>query len=172
MQMRAKEATRDKSMADNVKWILDNNPGAKIVLWAANPHIQAANYGGYSPMGASLREMFGAQMVVFGFAFNQGSFQAVERGKGLRRFTVLPLPAGSLDATFAATEIPLFAIDPRRLPKTGPVARWLSQPHQTRTIGAAFSESPAAQSVFSLTAPEYFDAMLFVERTTAARNIE
>jgi erythromycin esterase-like protein len=70
MQMRANEATRDKSMADNVKWIVDSNPGAKIVLWAHNGHVSTASAGRYGPMGTSLREMFGAQMVVFGFAFN------------------------------------------------------------------------------------------------------
>ena len=41
-----------------------------------------------------------------------------------------------------------------------------------RSIGAVFSESSAAQYVISLASPECFDAMLFVERTTAARNIE
>ena len=31
--------SRDRSMADNVKWILDQNPNAKIVLWAHNGHV-------------------------------------------------------------------------------------------------------------------------------------
>jgi hypothetical protein len=76
MQMRANEATRDKSMADNVKWILDSNPGAKIVLWAHNGHVSTASIryplvgAAGVPMGASMREMFGAKMVVFGFVFN------------------------------------------------------------------------------------------------------
>jgi erythromycin esterase len=108
-------------MAQNIKWILDQNPKAKIVLWAHNGHV-AKNFGwGYKTMGSSLREMFGEQMVVFGFAFNQGSFQAIERGKGLHDFTVAPAPAGSLDATLAATGIPLLAIDLRRFPKA---VRW------------------------------------------------
>ena len=41
MRMRANEVTRDRSMADNVKWILDRLPGAKIVLWAHNGHVAA-----------------------------------------------------------------------------------------------------------------------------------
>ena len=169
MRMRANEATRDKSMADNVKWILDNNPGSKIVLWAHNGHVKTASGGGYHPMGASLREIFGTQMVVFGFAFNQGSFQAVEPGKGLHNFTVPPSPAGSLDATFADTKIPIIALDLRAIPKTGPVAKWFGQPLQTRSIGAVFSESSAAQYLINLKAPECFDVILFVETTTAAR---
>jgi len=169
MQMRAKEVSRDRSMADNIKWILDNNPGAKIVLWAHNGHVATGGYGGYEPMGVALRKMFGAQMVVFGFAFNQGSFQAVEIGKGLHDFNVPVAPLGSLDATFAATGIPLFALDLRDAPKSGPVAEWLSAPHTSRSIGAVYSESSAAQYLMDLTAPHSYDAMLFVEKTTAAR---
>lgn len=175
MQKRANEATRDKSMADNVKWILDNNPGAKIVLWAHNAHVSVAGIRAplagvqFAPMGASLREMFSTEMVVFGFAFNQGSFQAVEPGTGLRDFTVPPSPEGTLEAMFASTGIPLFALDLRTAPKNGPVSVWLKEPHETRSVGAGFSDTPIARSLPELTAPHCFDAMFFVEKTTAAR---
>jgi erythromycin esterase-like protein len=169
MQLRANQVTRDHSMADNIKWILDQNPAAKVVLWAHNGHVSTASDGRYDPMGASLRQMFGAQMVVFGFAFNQGSFQAVELGQGLREFTVPPAPPGSLDATFAATGIPLFALDLRAAPKTGPVGTWVSESHKTRNIGAFYSQDSADQYLLDLKAPQSFDVMLFVEKTTAAR---
>ena len=169
MQSRADEVPRDRSMADNIKWIMDNNPRAKIVLWAHNGHVSTAIGGGNDPMGASLRKMYGGQMVVFGFAFNQGSFRALEQTSGFRDFTVPPAPAGSLDATLAATGIPLFALDLRDAPKSGPVAAWLSESHKTRSIGSMYSGDLAAQFLFELKAPQSFDAMLFVEKTTAAR---
>jgi len=169
-QLRTNEASRDGSMADNIKWILDNNPGAKIVLWAHNGHVSTANIGGFEPMGASLRKVYGGQMVVFGFAFNQGSFQSREQVGGvLRDFTVPPAPEGSLDATMAATGIPLFALDLRDAPKSGPVAAWLSEKHKTRSIGAMYSEDLASQFFYEITAPRSFDVMLFAEKTTAAR---
>lgn len=169
MQMRANEVSRDQSMAENVKWILDQNPDAKIVLWAHNGHVSTADLVGYKPMGASLRETFGDKMVVFGFAFNQGSFQAIEPGKSLHDFTVLPAPDNSFDATLAATGIPLFALDLRKAPANSPVATWLSQPHKSRSIGAVFSYETENQYLFDLTATKSFDAVLFVESTTAAR---
>lgn len=169
MQLRSNEVSRDHSMAENIKWILDNNPGAKIVLWAHNGHVMTAGAGGYEPLGISLRKMFGAEMVVLGFAFNQGSFQAIEMGKGLHDFNVPPAPPGSLDATFAATGIPLFALDLRDAPKSGPVANWLKMPHKSRSIGAVYSEDSAAQYLMDLNAPQSFDVILFVEKTTAAR---
>jgi len=169
IQMNANEVQRDASMAANIKWILDHNQNAKIVLWAHNGHV-ATNFGsGYKTMGASLREMFGDQMVVFGFAFNQGSFQAIERGKGLHDFTVSPAPSGSLDATLAATGIPLFAIDLRKISKGSPVETWLSQPHKSRNIGAMYSNDMENQFLVNLKAPESFDVLLFVDKTTAAR---
>jgi len=169
LQMRTNEVTRDQSMADNVKWILDHNPGAKIVLWAHNGHVAASEIIGSKPMGASLREMFPNQMVVFGFAFNQGSFQAVEREKSLRDFTVASAPAGSLDATLAATGIPLFAIDLRKAPKKSAVETWLSQPHKSRNIGSMYAGDMDNVFLVGVPALKSFDVLLFVERTTAAR---
>jgi erythromycin esterase len=112
--------------------------------------------------------MFGEQMVVFGFAFNQGSFQAIERGKGLHDFTVSPAPAGSLDATLAATGIPLFVIDLRKIPKNTAVATWFGQPHKSRNIGALYSHEMENQFLVDLTASTSFDVLFFVEKTTAA----
>lgn len=167
MQLRSNAAPRDASMAENVKWILDHSPNAKMVLWAHNGHVGTP--GPWS-MGSALRRMYGDQMVVFGFAFNQGSFQAVSQGGGgLKEFTVPPAPAGSLDAALASARIPLFALDLRDAPKTGPVADWLKEPHQTRSIGALYPENAPYALMASQRAPETFDVLLFVEKTTAAR---
>jgi len=169
MQMRTNQVSRDASMAANVKWILDQNPKAKIVLWAHNGHVAQGGYRGYEPMGAWLRKMYGTQMVVFGFGFSEGSFQAVETGKGLHDFTVPPSPAGSLDATLAAAGIPIFALDLRRVPAQGPAADWFSKPRPARTIGAVYSEDQPANFLPEMTAAQSFDALLFVAKTTAAR---
>ena len=169
MQMRTNEVSRDQSMADNVKWILDHSPEAKIVLWAHNGHVSTGSFGSYGTMGSWLRKTFRSQMVVFGFAFNQGSFQAIEQGKGLHDFTVAAASAGSLDSNLAATGIPLFALDLRSAPQSGPVSEWLKAPHPARSIGAIYSEDSAAQYMTRLNAPESFDGLLFVEKTTAAR---
>jgi len=169
IQMNANEVPRDISMAQNIKWILDHNPNAKIVLWAHNGHVAKNIAWGYKTMGSALREMFGEQMVVFGFAFNQGSFQAVERGKGLHDFTISPAPAGSLDATLAATGIPLLALDLRKIPKGSPAETWFSQPHKSRNIGAMYATDMDNQFLIDMKAPDSFDVLLFVEKTTAAR---
>ncbi len=99
MQMHGNQVTRDASMAANVKWILDQNPKAKIVLWAHNGHVGTSDWS----MGGHLRKMFGDQMVIFGFSFNQGGFQAIRQNGsvGLKDFKVPPAPAGYRASTSA-----------------------------------------------------------------------
>ncbi len=163
LQMRTNEASRDRSMADNVKWILDRNPGAKIVLWAHNGHVATAGFSDQT-MGAALRQAFGREMVVFGFAFNQGSFRAIaQNGSALKDFTVPPLPSDSLDATLASAGIPLFALDIRHAPA------WFKEPHGSREIGATYPDGSPDAFTMKFVAPDAFDAILFVEATTAAR---
>jgi len=162
-------SVRDRSMAENVKWILDNeSPGSRIMLWAHNGHVSTLPVGAGEPMGMSLRRMYGKEMVVCGFSFDHGSFQAIEKGKGLHEFTVGPAIPGSLDSALAATGIPVFAIDLRSAPATGPVADWLSAPQLMRSIGSVYVEK-APRAFFASVNPHSFDVVFFVNRTTAAR---
>jgi len=159
---------RDQAMAANVKWILEQEgPESKIMLWAHNGHVSTAPLGDGESMGAILRKTYGEKMVVCGFSFDQGSFQALQRGKGLQQFTVGPAIPGSLDAALAAAGIPLFAVDLRGAPSSGAVAQWLNTPQPMRSIGAIYSgDTPDAY--FGLVSPHSFDVIFFVERTTAA----
>jgi erythromycin esterase len=168
--LRSGEQSRDQSMAENVEWIAEQNPGAKIILWAANGHVRYAPFPDFNPMGRYLHEKFGKRMVSFGFSFNQGSFRAIESGRTPREFTVLPLPKGSLDRTLASAGIPLFVLDLRDLPKRGPVAQWFAKPHDMRNIGGVYSENGAnaPDPIASTVWPEAFDVIVFVEKTTAS----
>lgn len=158
--------TRDGAMAENVQWILDQNPNAKIVLWAHNGHVATGGYRGYVTMGSYLWNKYGTDMVIFGFSFNQGSFQAIDgAGTGLREFTVSPPAAETLDALYASAGIPLFAIDMRKVPATSP----MREPLATRTVGSLYDARFPAGFFSELVAPDTFDAMIFIDRTTRAR---
>jgi erythromycin esterase len=171
--MLAGARARDRAMADNIRWILQHEgPGAKMVVWAHNGHVATAATEGLEWMGHHLREMFGPDLVVFGFAFNQGSFQAVQMpfGSGrLRPFQVKGAPEGSLDAMVAASGLSLAAIDLRAIPKNGPVKAWFDEPRATRTIGAGYNEQATEGFWAQSSVPQLYDALLFVERTTSAR---
>jgi erythromycin esterase len=159
---------RDRAMAENIRWLIDQEgKDAKAVLWAHNGHVARKAEARVEWMGSHLGKWLDANMVVFGFAFNRGSFQAVEMARGLRQFTVPAAPKGSLDAILAASGIGIGAVDLRKLPP-GLVRQWFQAPRLTRSIGALFSDSRAFQ-LQPERVLDVYDGLLFVENTTAAR---
>jgi erythromycin esterase len=165
---------RDRCMAANVRSLLDaEGHGTKAVLWAHNGHVQRSPSVFFkvielSNMGSHLHAMFGNEMVVVGFAFNQGSFQAVDETGKLRDHTVPPAPEGFIDAALAATGLPLLALDLANIPPDGPLAKWLAAKPSQRSIGAVFYGDHTNYSEVANPRDKY-DILLFVERTTAAR---
>src|SRR5215470_9958603 len=165
---------RDSCMAANVRSLLDaEGPGTRAVLWAHNGHVQRSPSVFFkvielTNMGSHLHTMFGNEMVVFGFAFNQGSFRANDETGKLRDHTVPPAPEGYIDAALAATGLPLLALDLANIPPDGPLARWLAAKPSQRSIGAVFHGDHTNYSEVANPRDKY-DVLLFVERTTAAR---
>jgi erythromycin esterase-like protein len=168
-EMKAGTRTRDESMADNVEWIAEHNPGAKIVLWAHNGHVSNTGFSGTRSMGSYLREKYGTQMVNFGFAFNEGSFRAMGSDNSLHTFTVPPAPEGTLEHMLAATGVSLFALDLRKVPEGSSAAKWFAVAHKSRSVGAMFSDSLEPSLWSPGPAKSDFDVLLFVEKTSAAR---
>jgi erythromycin esterase-like protein len=159
VELKAGTRTRDESMADNVDWIVKHNG-----------HVSNTGFGSTHSMGSYLRQMYGKQMVNFGFAFNEGSFRAApEVGKSAQTFTVPPAPKRTLDNALAVTGIPLFAVDIRRVPDGTPAGRWFAEAHKSRSVGAVFSDSLEPSLWSPGPAKSDFDVLLFVEKTTAAR---
>lgn len=165
-------SVRDRSMADVAADLLHiEGPRSKMVLWAHNGHINESSNAGMPSMGSHLARRFGDGYVTFGFAFDEGSFQAIDFGserRGLIPFTVPSAPPGSLDHTLARANVPLFALSLRGAPG-GPVSDWLSAASYTRSFGAVFDERVPDFGVSHQIPGEHYDALLFVQKTTAAR---
>ena len=165
-------AVRDRAMADNLRWIADEaEPGARVVLWAHNGHVSKVGYSGVASMGVHLERTYGDQHIVVGFAFGDGSFQAVggQTRDGVAERTVGPPPAGSFDATLRRTGLPLLALDLRSPPR-GVVADWLRASHVTRQIGAFFNDARSMEGLQVL--PDEYDIVFYVDRTTRARPVQ
>lgn len=162
-------AQRDATMARNIRAIVERKPGAKVILWAHNGHVETGEDFRHKQMGRWLREWYGGELVVFGFAFHEGRFRALAEGAGVREFHVGPAPEGSADAVLASAGIPLFALDLRLDPGAGAVAKWFREPHLTRSIGAIFFESNPSSYLDDVILPDSYDAVLFIAKTTASR---
>ncbi len=119
---------RDRWMADNVRWISERMPEARILLFAHNGHIargtgRLAN-GRMSQgpvMGQEIGRSFGDEYVAVNTAFDRGSFLAHHtrsplarwpRGRALQSFPVEPAPRGTLEATLRRDGV--YALDVRR----------------------------------------------------------
>jgi len=168
---------RDRSMAENAQWILkQEGPDARMVIWAHNLHVQfGAGVDGPEWMGARLRQALGRDLVAFGFGFSQGGFQARDAGAGggpLRGFEVKPHPRATLDQALAATGVPLFALDLRKVTNLGTVANWFHAGQATREVGAIYDENRPDMCVNTWVLPAAFDAFLFIETTTRATPLE
>jgi erythromycin esterase len=167
----AADTVRDQAMADNALWLLEHEgPGARMILWAHNAHV-ARGSTAWPSMGNHLAQALGDQLYVFGFGWNRGQFRASNSrpGEPSGEFvvhTVGAAPAGTLDDTFARVGRPLFALDLRSAPTSGPVAQYLDGEHPTRDVGWYYYDGFPLQQV-RLT--RRFDGLLFVETTTSAR---
>ena len=163
---------RDSSMAENTRWILneEGNQG-RLVLWAHNYHISNDSLS----QGWHLKKMFGNNYFTIGMLFNQGSFQARETlGSSavtlpLNWFTVPPLDRGTPARAFADAGLKLAILGLRDLKPNHLLRRWFSDPRPTYFYGAVYSDSLPGFSPISCALAEQFDALFFVENTTAAR---
>lgn len=164
------ENVRDRAMAENAAWVLDAfGPGSRMALWAHNVHVSRDPESPMGPaMGADLARRFRKELVVFGFAFDEGSFRAMG-DRGPRNFTAPPAPPGSVDSMLRATGMPLFALDLRRIPSASPAGRWLGTRRPTRSIFSFYSESAADQYFARQRLAANYDALFFVAKTSAAR---
>lgn len=164
---------RDLYMADNIAHIVRTSaPGTKIAVWAHNGHVGTDTIGpGAVAMGAHLRRLFGDKYYAIGFAFNEGGFQSRDMdGKMvLKEFVAPPAPAGSLDAALAQVGQPMFLLDLRHAPKSGPVADWLSTEHAMRSIGSGYATSKADQFLAPTAVRKTYDGLFFIDKTTRAR---
>jgi erythromycin esterase-like protein len=126
-------AARDHSMADNVMWLREQNPGAKIVLWAHNNHVAKRS----EAMGGELAKRLGKRFVVFGFASGHGTYRS--RSKDVPAIAEFPLRtpvADSVEEACAAAGVPRFILDLRLSNDAASPAWFFNLPRPHRMIGA------------------------------------
>lgn len=163
--------SRDESMAENVKWILDENPSAKIVLWAHNGHIRKDKDGfEYRSMGEYLDKIYGKQMIAIGFATAEGTYTAVQRdGKkfiGLDSANTLLLKEASYEMFFNTADAPDFLLDLRNISKDQEGTGWILEKRLFRSIGAVAMDKFQFAKI-NLTS--HFDMIIFIRKTSASK---
>ncbi len=158
MTSNSDSAIRDSCMAANVAWIREQHPpGTRIVLWAHNAHIGRTSWA----MGNHLTNRFGADYLPVGFAFHEGTYNAVN-GR-LMENVARPSAPGSFEYVFHRAGIPRCIIDLRKASSADPSSNWLAGEMDYREIGAL-----ADDDFHPTTIAGQWDAMIFFDSTTAS----
>jgi len=153
--------SRDESMAKNLDWILAHSPkGTKIITWAHNGHI-SRNGKHMSSMGSYLSGKHGQDMIVFGFAFDQGTYTAIGK-EGLGVYGTSPSEPGSVEWALKKTGIKNMILDLRLTRGGEKEGRWLNQELNSRSIGAMAMDYAFGKNNIS----EAFDALIYFETST------
>jgi erythromycin esterase len=166
-------AARDRYMAENVAWLLDQaGPDAKIVLWAHNGHVGVESARSKT-MGAYLREQYGDEMVIFGFTFYSGSFNAIKMSGpgqfgGLTEYQIALPPEDSYEYYFRSAELPRLFLDLRGIQPGSPATDWLLEHHPFRSIGAVYNESSPSEFFQRVALPQVFDVVIYFQDTTSS----
>lgn len=153
---------RDQAMAENVGWILAQNPGAKAVLWAHNGHVQQRE--GW--MGYDLSERYGDAYLAVGFSMNRGTYTAVKPGEGVTTDnTAGAASRRTVDGFLNAVGLPRFILDVRQA-ASSPAATWLAEERLFRSIGAVAVEDVSAFAPAVI--DQDYDLLVFIAETTAS----
>jgi erythromycin esterase len=148
---------RDQQMAVNVEWIASQNPGARIVLWAHDGHIEKAP----GAMGGALARYFGSDYVALGSFFHAGVYTAVNSTSLGPNVAVASFP-GSLEYMFHQTRIPRQILNLHLAQPSDPASSWLFGSFWDRMIGAVAEPGFALDSALT----QEFDAIVYFDQTT------
>lgn len=161
---------REQGQAENIQWVLDyEGDSSKVIVWAHNSHVANAAPKDYDVMGKHLKELYGDQLKIFGFFFNQGEFWALDvdlPSKGMDSFLLGPSPKGTLEYTLASSGLSLSALDMNQIPSEGPVHEWFFTKHPTRHSGSGYNIKVPENYFWSYTPAEAYDVLVFLDRTT------
>ena len=166
---------RDSCMAANTLWLTQVAfPGEKVLLWAHNGHIcrydKKYELGRVRTMGYFLDRAIGEAYYTVGFDFDRGAFRASDAHGMKRSFSVSDSKKKSLGWYFRFNNHPIFFWSWKDAQAHQSLSKWASKEHHIRTIGAGFYPEKEKWSYRHwVTLPEFFDAMIFVKETAAAR---
>ena len=153
--------SRDESMALNVQWIKEQMaPDTKIILWAHNGHVSKREVGMYKPMGAHLNKVYDKDMVVMGFGFNKGEYNAVGKN-GLGNQTTSLSKPGSVEWIMHSLNLSRFFLDLRKT-SDSPLSQVFNNELEFRAIGATKRD----YDFFNTIITDDFDVLIYFEDTT------
>jgi erythromycin esterase len=171
---------RDSVNILNVNWIMENLlNGGKVVLWAHNGHIRNGymndDGGKAHTLGFWLHSQYGASYYPVATEFYDGHFLAWDNCRGhdflfVDNKAAFP-PVDSYTYLFEQAGVPLFFLDFSQIINTDVNASWIFGQKRIRMIGALYCQYSDFQYYDTLSLPEYYSGIVFLETSHPTTNI-
>ena len=158
---------RDTAMAENVRWLLEQDPSrpadTRIAVWAHNAHVHRQSE---QAMGWHLDQALGESHVVVGFATSTGTYRAFAWDRsGLGTFPLIEPVDGSLERALDTLPMQTALVDLRAAENDERANRVLGETTLLRSIGAM--EVPLGQ-FYPVNLARSYDIIAWIRETTAA----
>ena len=156
---------RDQAMAVNVAWVLQQEPAAKVVVWAHNDHIRRDD--DQLRMGQCLTKQLGPAYVALGFATGHGTASVFNPDGTARTLVLAPPIPNSFETWLDQANLPNYFLNLR---SAATPDKWLTTRRKFRTIG--HNERPGGangQFAWYPPLPKAFDALFYLHDTSASQ---
>lgn len=156
---------RDRFMAENLSWIAEHqHPGSRVVVWAHDAHVWQRE----GALGGELAVRHPGEVVSVALLTAVGDYGAYGPERVVKAFPLFPAPVESVEYLLHRAGLPLFLLDLK------PVRAAEAAPHRLRatTLRRIIGAAPVDLGFYPAELAPIFDAVLFVDRTTATRPLE
>jgi erythromycin esterase len=163
---------RDSAMAENIERLAQRTGSGNVIVWGHNMHFGKLPYRLYmapekKSAGAMLAERFGETYVSIGTIALKGMFNAMEFAGDSGNVSQFPMIEAAPDdyaSIFATASMPRMIV-----PLRGALASWLALPHPMRIAGSNIISREMTTFAFTEELARRFDAVIYIETSTATK---
>lgn len=168
------DVVRDRYMAENVLWLLHNNPSnGKLILWAHNGHIAHAKLEGSTRMGYYLKNYLKDKYYAIGSGFDEGYVRIFDF-KNTRKYTSFSygssVKLNSIEYVLKKCREQSFFLDVREMAMDEKLRPFLKKNKYTRVIGAVYMDDQN-KDYREYPLDDCYDGFVFFKKTSAAEDI-
>lgn len=162
---------RDRSMAENVSWILDHEDGAQVALWGHSTHLTTEQFvSDIKPAGIHLDDWYGDQYYTIGQEFGDGTFRFEWSGRSNGGVvTVDSPPVETVPGILSRLKDEYTFVDISTAVETDSAGDWLTDEQKLTFHGWGFTQGRFWHDV---AVSESFDALVFVRNSSGTNEIE
>ncbi|QKG56456.1 erythromycin esterase family protein [Hymenobacter sp. BRD128] len=155
---------RDQAMATNVAWLLQQEPTAKVVVWAHNQHIRRDD--DQPRLGQLLAKQLGPAYVAVGFATGHGTASVFDPDGSFRALGLAPPVPNSFETWLDQATPPTYFL---QLRSAAVADKWLTTRRKFRQIGETAPNGLNGQFMWYAPLSKAFDALVYLHETSASQ---